>query len=146
MVEINTVKGNSTMYIPTQATCQHCQNNFEYNPHQYRGKYCSNECRGKHKSLLHKQKWYDGHLKRIERTTVRRYLAEDRGYKCEVCGLGEKWQGKPITLHVDHINGDPSDDSPSNMRLICPNCHSQTEFLRGANKGRGRAAQGLKLY
>lgn len=128
-----------------KANCLNCHIEFQFNPHQKTGKYCSNECCGAHKSILHKQQWYAGSLKRIERATVRRYLAEDRGYKCEMCGLGESWQGKPITLHVDHINGDPSNDSPNNMRLLCPNCHSQTEFLGAANKGRGRAAQGLKL-
>lgn len=95
--------------------------------------------------MLHKEKWYAGLLKRVERVTMRRYLAEDRGYKCEICGLSE-WQSKEITLHVDHVNGDPSDDSPANVRLICPNCHSQTEFLGAANKGRGRKSQGLPLY
>ncbi len=128
-----------------KSTCLKCSIEFSYNPHQNTGKYCSNECCGKHKSELHKQKWYEGKLKRIERSTVRRYLAEDRGYSCEICGLGEIWNEKPITLHVDHKNGDPSNDAPSNMRLLCPNCHSQTEFLGNANKGRGRKAQGLRL-
>ena len=127
------------------ANCLYCASKFEFSPHQYVGKYCSNKCCGLHKSALHKQKWYDGKLKRIDRATVRRYLAEDRGYKCEICGLGKNWNGKPITLHVDHINGDPANDLPNNMRLLCPNCHSQTEFLGNANKGRGRAAQGLRL-
>lgn len=129
-----------------KATCQYCNTEFSYNPHQNTGTYCSTKCSGLHKSSLHKRDWYEGRLVRIERTTVRRYLAEDRGYKCEVCGLGETWQDKPITLHVDHVNGDPSNDSPDNMRLLCPNCHSQTEFLGGANKGRGRKARGLPLY
>lgn len=75
---------------------------------------------------------------------MRKYLAEDRGYACEVCGIS-KWQDKQITLHVDHVDGNPADDRPENVRLICPNCHSQTPFLGAANKGRGRAAQGLPL-
>lgn len=83
--------------------------------------------------------------KRIDRPTARKYIAEERGYKCEVCGLCD-WQNKRITLHVDHINGDPSNDHPSNLRLICPNCHSQTEFLGAANKGRGRGALGIPRY
>jgi len=35
---------------------------------------------------------------------------------------------------------------PDNLRLICPNCHSQTEFLGGANKGRGRGSLGIAKY
>jgi hypothetical protein len=129
-----------------KATCLNCGIEFEFNPHQKTGKYCSNECAGAHKSLLHKQAWHAGTLKkRIDRPTIRNYLAEDRGYKCEDCGISE-WKNKKLTLHVDHINGDSSNDSPENMRLLCPNCHSQTPFLGGANKGRGRKAKGLPLY
>jgi len=127
-----------------KAKCLNCDVEFKYG-HSKRGKYCSNTCNGEHKSRLHKEAWYRGELKRIERATMRRYISEDRGYNCEVCGLSD-WQGKEITLHVDHIDGNPGDDSPTNVRLICPNCHSQTEFLGAANKGRGRAAQGLPLH
>jgi HNH endonuclease len=127
------------------ANCLQCNKEFRYG-YSKTGRYCSAECFGVHKSAEHKRKWYAGELSRVERPTMRRYLSEDRGYKCEVCGLAETWNNKPITLQVDHINGDPSDDSPSNVRLICPNCHSQTEFLGAANKGRGRKSLGLALY
>jgi hypothetical protein len=129
-----------------KANCLNCGIEFDYGI-QTHGKYCSNQCNGKHKSALAKAAWYEGTNAHPERSTIRRYLTEDRGYKCEIpeCGLGE-WLGKPITLQVDHIDGNPADDSPGNVRLICPNCHSQTEFLGGANKGRGRGSQGLKLY
>lgn len=46
--------------------------------------------------------------------------------KCEECGLTE-WNGKKITLHLDHINGDNLDHRIENLRILCPNCHSQTE-------------------
>lgn len=98
-----------------------------------------------------KKEFFEGKLAnpknqaRLDRPTIRKYLAEARGYKCEVCGISD-WNGKKITLQVDHVDGDPSFDHPDNLRLICPNCHSQTKYLGGANKGRGRKAQGLKLY
>lgn len=50
------------------------------------------------------------------------------------CGL-TSWMGKAITLHLDHINGDNSDNRLENLRLLCPNCHSQTEtYCRGTRK------------
>jgi 5-methylcytosine-specific restriction endonuclease McrA len=125
------------------AVCKECNKEFTFG-YSKTGQFCSNECNGIFKSRKHKEDWYAHKLKRIERATVRKYLSEDRGYKCEVCGISE-WQDKKLTLHVDHIDGNPGDDRPENMRLLCPNCHSQTDFLGNANKGRGRKSQGLPL-
>lgn len=49
-----------------------------------------------------------------------------RDYKCEICGITE-WMGKPITLQLHHIDGDPTNDCLENLQLLCPNCHSQTD-------------------
>lgn len=54
-------------------------------------------------------------------------------YKCAICGLTE-WQNKPIVLQLDHINGIHDDHRLSNLRFLCPNCHSQTETYAGRNK------------
>ena len=123
-------------------SCLYCGKENAYKGVQYANKYCDNVCSAAHASHLHKQKWLAGELKVIERPTLRRYLGEDRGYKCEVCSISD-WQGKPITLQVDHINGDAGNNEPDNIRLICPNCHSQTDSFGGGNKGFGRAARGL---
>ncbi len=62
---------------------------------------------------------------RIDR--VRRSLLElGRIQRCEECGLGPHWNGKPLVLQVDHINGLHHDYRPENLRFLCPNCHSQT--------------------
>jgi 5-methylcytosine-specific restriction endonuclease McrA len=57
--------------------------------------------------------------------------------KCQNCDLVE-WQGVQIPLELDHINGDSTDNSVDNLRLLCPNCHSLTPTWRGRNVNTGK--------
>lgn len=66
-------------------------------------------------------------------STSSRYLKQrliKEGLKkdiCEICGQSNEWNGKPLTLQLDHINGDHYDNRLENLRVVCPNCHTQTE-------------------
>ena len=57
------------------------------------------------------------------------YLEE----RCDECGITE-WNGKPITLQLEHSNGKNNDNRIENLRFLCPNCHSQTSTYAGRNK------------
>lgn len=54
-------------------------------------------------------------------------------YKCYWCNIGDVWNHKPITLQMDHVNGDREDNRIENLRILCPNCHSQTETYTWKN-------------
>ena len=61
-------------------------------------------------------------------------------YKCSECGISE-WNNKHLVLQLDHINGDNRDNRVENLRLLCPNCHSQTETFCGKNRGNSAGGQ-----
>lgn len=53
--------------------------------------------------------------------------------KCQICGISD-WNGKKLVLDLDHINGVNTDNRLENLRLLCPNCHSQTDTYKGKCK------------
>nr|WP_234344174.1 HNH endonuclease signature motif containing protein [Streptomyces sp. NRRL F-5123] len=72
------------------------------------------------------------------RTVVLRRAMAQMGVAevCAQCGTGPVWRGRPMTLEVDHVNGDRGDDRLENLRLLCPNCHAVTStWCRGAGPG-----------
>lgn len=68
----------------------------------------------------------------VKRSTVKSAFMRYAKYACSECGISE-WQGRKLTLQLDHINGVRNDNRLENLRLMCPNCHSQTDTFAGKN-------------
>jgi hypothetical protein len=52
--------------------------------------------------------------------------------ECELCGI-EDWLGKRLAFELDHVDGNSNNHLLNNLRIVCPNCHSQTETYRAKN-------------
>jgi hypothetical protein len=124
--------------IKIEITCLYCKNKKKVWNHSS-CQFCSNVCAANHKYILWLEKWLideeegssksktDGCNKR-----VRRYFREN-GHSCEECALLPMWNNKPLMLEIDHIDGDRKNNKRSNLKLVCPNCHSQTPTFRAKN-------------
>ena len=75
----------------------------------------------------------------INSNSLRKRLISENVFedKCCICSISI-WQGRKLSLQLDHIDGDRTNNEIQNLRLLCPNCHSQTNTFAGRNKGRGK--------
>lgn len=78
---------------------------------------------------------------------LRRALIEiGRNHVCESCDCGTVWKNIPLTLQIDHIDGDYSNNHPDNLRFLCPNCHSQTPTFGNKKKPKCCKLCGEEFY
>lgn len=82
---------------------------------------------------LNNQGWIQSTKLKVK--LLRAGLLEER---CTLCGVGPEWNGQRLVLQLDHIDGNASDNSLSNLRILCPNCHSQTKTFTGKQGQRYR--------
>lgn len=119
--------------------CLMCSEEFKS---RHDSKYCSRQCMFKFQEIKRFRDWYEDGVN-FKNKSIRDFLTIVFGYRCHICRISE-WNGKPITLEVEHIDGNSEDSSKENVCLLCPNCHSQTETYKGKNIGNGRHIRRLR--
>lgn len=124
--------------------CLHCEKESRASS-QKTNKYCSVQCQKDYEYEAFIAEWKAG----LNAGTkgkgdisghVRRYLFEKFSSKCCSCGI-DNWQGKPITMDIEHKDGNSDNNNEENLELLCPNCHSQTPTYKSKNRGKGRHAR-----
>jgi hypothetical protein len=99
-------------------------------------------CNGVHSSKYYQEKkWKEidsnGNCCNMTNKSIRLYLIDRKGYKCELCGIS-KWKDEPVPLVLDHIDGNSDNNNLINFRLICRNCDGLLPTFSGRNIGKGR--------
>jgi hypothetical protein len=108
-------------------TCLNCGRNNPIKGNSYTNKYCNNSCQQQHRSRQLVNDWKMAKEPSAWRQVpdwVKKYLIQERGHKCERCGITE-WQGEPAPLVVEYKDNNSYNNDESNLELICPNCRSQ---------------------
>jgi len=98
-------------------------------------RYCSDKC-------LQEKQDKDTELKLVKNWTtkldwIKHFLIRKRWHKCETCWITE-WNWVPTPIEIHHLNWDSVDNREKNLKLICPNCHSQTDNYKSKNKNSTR--------
>ena len=65
----------------------------------------------------------------LSQNNKRAMVFKEQDKKCLFCGI-EDWKGKQIAFEMDHIDGDNKNNRRDNLRVLCPNCHAQTDTFR----------------
>lgn len=108
------------------AICQYCKANYVKSKNRRKGGYCSRRCSNKARTGI---SYLVGQPRNnAVRSSRHKKAAIFRdGPNCNICGLNPIWRGLPLTMQLDHIDGNRENNDPGNHRLLCPNCHTQTE-------------------
>lgn len=137
----------SAIRFPEERNCITCGKLFSQVAHV---KNCSPKCGAQYKYERWIKKWLTGETdggtgKKHDqaKTRVKRYIKERDKYTCVLCGQKATWNNQPLSLHVDHIDGNNTNNRPENLRTLCPNCHTQTETY--CSKQRNKKAEMMKL-
>lgn len=72
-------------------------------------------------------RWQTGPWEQVPPSRRRDRLLLEQSGKCAICSMSQEWMGKYLPFEMDHVSGDRTDNSRINLRMICPNCHRQTD-------------------
>lgn len=87
-------------------------------------RFCSRQCAGAFRTQSILKQYTENTYTGLN--ADRKFIILRDNNTCTICGCTATYNGLPLTLEMDHIDGNPDNNLASNLRLLCPNCHTQT--------------------
>ena len=113
-------------------------------------KYCNRECFCEHRKELTYQNYINNQEDYCNRvaymSSIKPHILNEQNDCCNICGIKNEWNNKPLIFVLDHIDGDAGNNLRNNLRLICSNCDSQLDTYKSKNKNSARKSRYLKNY
>lgn len=128
--------------------CLNC--GVEFTGVYHKQKYCTHQCSCEHKKKIKFKNYVDNQddfccsIKNMK--WLKPFILEEQNKKCDICGLDNFWNGKPLNFILDHVDGDASNNKRDNLRLICHNCDSQLDTYKSKNKNSARKQRYILNY
>lgn len=128
----------------TQKTCKSCNTEFKLKRHGSQI-FCDEKCGKDFQYNENIKAWlsgehpgWTGKTRQLSKF-IRRYLHETRGTACEECGWDQRHPvDNAVLTEIEHIDGNAENNLLSNLKILCPNCHSMTPTFRARNKNSKR--------
>ena len=130
-----------------KSNCINCGNEFIL--HNKKQIFCGQNCDNEHKVI----KKYNEYLNNQEKYCyprdmrfLKKHILKEQNFICSVCNINNEWNGKELVFVLDHIDGNASNNTRDNLRLICHNCDSQLDTYKSKNKNSARKERYIKNY
>ena len=118
--------------------CEYCGKEIK----SFGERFCSQECCNEYRKEQ-KYKYYIEHQddfanKEINYLWLKPHILDEQKNECAICGCKPFHNGKELHFILDHIDGDATNNTRKNLRLICPNCDSQLDTFKSRNIGKSK--------
>ena len=115
--------------------CEECGN--EHDGSYGSGRFCSKKCSARYavKNRISIERLNQRQCDNVASCKLNSWLLKHgvKENRCEICGISE-WMGQPLVCELHHVDGNPHNNSLSNLIMVCPNCHSQTETYKNKKR------------